>query len=115
MGRTEPTFRNLLDRLEAEWRDYRRGLTAQEAARLDALFQKARAHASASGNAGRVNPMEAVFLSMLLEHEKELAALRSRLAALERAAPPHAEGAGSSSDGAGAASGSADATGSGAA
>ena len=82
MGRTEPSFRNLLDRLELEWRDYRRGLTAAEAARLDALFQKARAHASASGNAGRVNPMEAVLLSMLLEHEKELALLRARLASL---------------------------------
>ncbi|HWG91953.1 MAG TPA: hypothetical protein VNZ52_13970 [Candidatus Thermoplasmatota archaeon] len=85
MGRTEPTFRNLLDRLEAEWRDYRRGLNAEEARRFDALFQKARAHASASGNAGRVDAMEAVFMSILLEHEMELAALRARLRSLTEA------------------------------
>lgn len=79
MGRTEPTFRNLLDRLEVEWRDYRRGLTGEEQRAFDALFQKARAHASASGNAARVDPMEPVLLSMLLEHELELRRLRALL------------------------------------
>lgn len=72
MGRTEPTFRHLLDRLEHEWRDYRRGLTLDEQAAFDALFQRARAHASASSNVARADPMESVFLSMLLEHEMRL-------------------------------------------
>lgn len=75
MGRTEPTFRHLLDRLEHEWRDYRRGLTLDEQAAFDALFQRARLHASASSNAGRADPMESVFLSILLEHEMRLKAL----------------------------------------
>lgn len=83
MGRTEPTFRNLLDRLEVEWRDYRRGLNAEEAACFDALFQKARAHASASMNVARPDPMESVLLSMLLEHELELRRLRRRLGSAE--------------------------------
>ena len=83
MGRTEPTFRNLLDRLEADWRDYRRGLTGEEQKAFDALFQKARAHASASMNAARADPMESVFLSMLLEHEQELRRLRARLSFLD--------------------------------
>lgn len=80
MGRTEPTFRHLLDRIETEWRDYRRGLTMEEQHAFDNLFQKARAHASASSNAGRLEPMEAVFFSILLEHEKEIARLRQQLA-----------------------------------
>jgi hypothetical protein len=79
MGRTEPTFRLLLERIEAEWRDYRRGLDAREQSAFDALFQKARAHASASSNVCRVDPLESVLLSMLLEHELELRALRARL------------------------------------
>lgn len=83
MGRTEPTFRLLLDRLESEWRDYRRGLNAREQDAFDALFQKARAHASASSNVCRVDPLESVLLSMLLEHEMELRVLRERLAAAE--------------------------------
>lgn len=79
MGRTEPTFRLLLDRLEAEWRDYRRGLSPREQEAFDSLFQKARAHASASSNVCRVDPLESVLLSMLLEHEMELRALRAQL------------------------------------
>lgn len=85
MGRTEPTFRLVLDRLEAEWRDYRRGLSPREQDAFDALFQKARAHASASSNVGRVDPLESVLLSMLLEHEMEVRDLRVRVLRLERA------------------------------
>ena len=81
MGRTEPTFRNLLDRIEHEWRDYRRGLSSEEQRCFDALFQKARAHASASSNAGRVDPMESVFLSILLEQEIEIRRLRQAIQA----------------------------------
>lgn len=85
MGRTEPTFRLLLDRLESEWRDYRRGLNAREQDAFDSLFQKARAHASASSNVCRVDPLESVLLSILLEHEMELRELRTRVAHLTRA------------------------------
>ncbi len=72
MGRTLPTFRALLDRLEVEWADYRRALTEEEKQRWDALWQQARRHASASTNAAPLNPMEAVVLSVLLEHDKRL-------------------------------------------
>lgn len=87
MGRTEPTFRWLLDRLETEWRDYRRGLTMEAQRAFDSLFQKARAHASASSNAGRTEPMESVFLSMLLEHELEIRALRAEVKRLSEPRP----------------------------
>lgn len=82
MGRTEPTFRHVLDREELAWRDYRRGLTAQEQEAFDALFRKARAHAGASSNVARLNPLESVLLSILLEHEMELRELRRALQAL---------------------------------
>lgn len=93
MGRTQPTFRNLLDRLVSEWSDYRRGLTAREREVFDALWQKARAHASASSNANRLHPMEAVFMSILLEQERELRRFRRTLrdmpdASDERGDPP---------------------------
>lgn len=79
MGRTLPTFRALLDRLEVEWSDYRRALTEDEQRCWDALWQQARRHASASTNAAPLNPMEAALLSMLLEHEKRIAELQARL------------------------------------
>ena len=78
MGRTLPTSRHLLDRLEFEWRDYRRGLTGQEQKRFDALWQKARAHASAMANQAPLDPMQAALLSMLLEMQAEIDALRGR-------------------------------------
>ena len=83
MGRTEPTFRLALERLEAEWQDYRRGLRAKEQEAFDALFQKARAHASASMNVARIDPMESVLLSILLEHEMELRMLRAKVAEIK--------------------------------
>lgn len=83
MGRTVPTFRHVLDRLEHEWRDYRRGLSTEEQRFFDVLFQRARAHASAGSNVARSEPMETVLLSVLLEHERELARLRGQVAALQ--------------------------------
>lgn len=76
MGRTMPTSRDILDRLEFEWRDFRRGLTGAEQARFDALWQMARAHASAMSNQAPLDPMQAALLSMLLELQKEVEALR---------------------------------------
>lgn len=83
MGRTEPTFRLILDGLEHEWNDYRRGLDARDAAAFDGVLRRARAHASASMNAARAVPLEAVFMSVLVEHEREIGELRKRVAVLQ--------------------------------
>lgn len=79
MGRTLPTSRNLLDKMEEEWMDFRRALTADEQRLFDALWQKARAHASAMANQAPLDPMQAVVLAILLEHAKELQSLRREL------------------------------------
>lgn len=86
MGRTLPTSRNVLDALEFEWRDYRRCLRADEQARFDALWQKARAHASAMANQAPLDPMHAVLLSILLELQREVDELR-RVARAAGSAP----------------------------
>lgn len=76
MGRTLPTSRDMLDRLEFEWRDFKRGLTGEEQRLFDALWQKARAHASAMSNQAPLDPMQAAMLSMLLELQREVTILR---------------------------------------
>lgn len=78
MGRTLPTFRLLLDQLEAEWGAYARALSGSERERFARLWQRARRHASASSYQGAVDPFHAVFISVLLEHEAELEALKAR-------------------------------------
>lgn len=79
MGRTLGTFRMLLDRLELEWADFRRALSGREQDRFDRLWLQARRHASASGNAAPLNPMEAALLAMLLEHERRIEHLEMEL------------------------------------
>ena len=46
---------------------------------LDQLFEKARLHVEAGANASTMWPFETILISMLLEQEKELEGLRSRI------------------------------------
>jgi hypothetical protein len=80
VGRTQPTFRNLVDRLYVDWGEYRRALRGAEKEAFDALFRKAKNHASAAQLVTEPDPLRAAMMGMLLEHELELARLRRRLA-----------------------------------
>jgi hypothetical protein len=46
---------------------------------LDRLFEKARAHIQAGADASRPWPFQTILISILCEHEKALAELRSEL------------------------------------
>jgi hypothetical protein len=46
---------------------------------FDALMTKARMHTSASSYANRMEPLESVFMSILLEQQKEIELLKMRL------------------------------------
>ncbi len=73
MGRTNPTYRDQLTRLEADWNDYRRGLRASEQAYFDALFEHGRTYAHAAGYLNHPTPEIAFLLSVVLAHERQLA------------------------------------------
>lgn len=79
MGRTNPTYRDRLDRLEREWRPYRRGLRVTRQERFDCLFEHGREHAHAAGQLNHPNPEIPFLLSALLAHEHRLARLEARL------------------------------------
>lgn len=72
MGRTNPTYRNLLDGIETRWGPYRRGLRRDDQRRFDQLFEHARAHADAAGNVNHLEPFYPLTLSILLAHERLL-------------------------------------------
>lgn len=59
-----------------QWSDFRRALRKGDREAFDDLMDKARMHASAATYAISMDPTESALLSMLLEHEKELARLR---------------------------------------
>jgi hypothetical protein len=62
-----------------EWNDFRRALRSCDREAFDSLVNRARMHASAATYAIRLDPAESALLSMLLEHEKELLALKTKL------------------------------------
>ncbi len=76
MGRTVPSFRVLLEEIIVELSIFRRALRGEDKAAFDRLMNKARKHASSCTVAPTLDPMDAVFLSILIEQEKELNSLR---------------------------------------
>lgn len=79
MGRTVPTYRIALERMAQQWSDFRRALRKGDREAFESLIRSARMHASAATYAVSLDPTESAFLSMLLEHEKELIRLRKAL------------------------------------
>lgn len=78
MGLTVPLYQKKQFKVEQEWQPYRRALGPHEQQYYDRLMHKARQHASAGQQAARLNHMEAVFMSMLIEMQKEIDELRQR-------------------------------------
>ena len=79
MGRTVATYRLALESMAQQWNDFRRALRSGDKEAFDALMNRARMHASAATYAISLDPTESALLSMLLEHEKEILALRKKL------------------------------------
>ena len=77
MGRTVPTFRMVLEHVIRDWNAFRKALRSHDRAAFDAMMLRARRHAAAASNAARLNPTEALFMAILVEHEKALAQLKS--------------------------------------
>ena len=79
MGRTVPTFRQLIDDAIARWSKFRRALRREDQEYFDRLFRRVRSYTQAATYQASDNPMEAILLSIALDQEK-------RLDVLERAA-----------------------------
>jgi hypothetical protein len=79
MGRTVLPFSQVLEQEFQEWKKFRRALRKEDQQFLDRLFEKARLHVHAGVYASRPWPFETILISMLLEHEKALFELKSKL------------------------------------
>jgi hypothetical protein len=84
MGRTVPTFVQLIQNTIARWSAFRRALRREDQKHFDKLFRRARWYTQAATYQCNDNPMEAILLSIALDQEK-------RLDMLERAAGQKAE------------------------
>lgn len=87
MGRTNPTFRDLLRSHREDWQSYRRGLRASHKPAFDALFEDAVTHADAAGLQNAREPMFPILVSMLLAQKRQIRSLEDRVADLEARLP----------------------------
>jgi hypothetical protein len=85
VGRTNPTYRDRLERLETEFSPYRRALRAREQDHFDRLFEHGRAYAHAAGYLNHPEPEIPYLLSVLLAHQRRIAELSEQVEALQEA------------------------------
>ena len=83
MGRTNPTFRDLLRRYREDWKTFRRGLRAEHQPAFDALFDDAESHADAAGLQNAREPMHAILIAMVLAQKRQIRTLTDRVETLE--------------------------------
>jgi hypothetical protein len=69
----------LLEEIIIELSAFRRALRGENRNAFDSLMNKAREHASSCTVAPLLDPMDAVFLSILVEQQKEISLLREAL------------------------------------
>jgi hypothetical protein len=79
MGRTVPTFVQLIHDATARWTKFRRALRREDQPFFDRLFHRARCYTQAATYQCHDNPMEAILLSIALDQEKRIDALERAL------------------------------------
>ena len=84
MGRTVLPYSQVWEAERQRWQKFRRALRREDQAHLDRLFESARLHLQAGVYASNPWPLESLLLSMLLEHQKALAAKKRRLQVSKR-------------------------------
>ncbi|MGH9724129.1 MAG: hypothetical protein ACRD41_03600 [Candidatus Acidiferrales bacterium] len=79
MGRTVPTFRQLIEETSQRWVKFRRALRREDQEHFDRLFLRIRSYTQAATYQCNDNPMEAILLSIALDQEKRLTTLEKLL------------------------------------
>ncbi len=72
MGRTAPSFRVLLESIALDLATFRRALRGEDRDAFDIIMNMARKHASSSTVTPMLDPMESIFLSVLIEQQKKI-------------------------------------------
>lgn len=83
MGRTVLPIAQVIQQEREEWSKFRRALRKEDQSAFDELFDIAKYHSAPCSYASRPVPTEPIFMAILLEHQKTIAALRKRIEQLE--------------------------------
>jgi hypothetical protein len=79
MGRTNPTYRDLVRALEDRWSGYRRVLRRTNQERFDRFFRYARDHADAASELNHESPVVPLLVSICLAQEQRIDELEERV------------------------------------
>ena len=79
MGRTVPTFTNLIDAELASWSKFRRGLRKDDQEIFDGIFRAAKLHLAENFYAMRAVPFESMMMSILIEQQKAIRGLKKEV------------------------------------
>jgi len=79
MGRTVPTFTNLIDEELASWSKFRRGLRKDDQEVFDGIFRVAKLHLAENFYAMRAVPFESMIMSIILEQQKTIKRLEEEI------------------------------------
>ncbi len=88
MGRTVPTFTNIIDSEIAGWSKFRRGLQLEDQEVFDEVFRAAKRHLATNFYAMRAIPFESIIMSIIIEQGKVIKELRRRLVQTSALAAP---------------------------
>ena len=66
MGRTVPTFTNIIDSEIAGWSKFRRGLQLEDQEIFDEVFRAAKRHLATNFYAMRAIPFESIIMSIII-------------------------------------------------
>ncbi len=83
MGRTVPTFTQVIQKEIESWSKFRRGLRKEDQELFDEMFRAPRIHLAASTYTMRVIPFESVAMAIMLEQEKQIKELEKKINVLE--------------------------------
>ena len=83
MENSNLSYGQILEHEIEEWKKFRRALRKEDQQVLDQLFEKTRLYVEAGNCASRPWPFETILVSMLLEQEKALVELRSKIKGYE--------------------------------
>lgn len=87
MGRTVPTFTNIIDDELASWSKFRRGLRIEDQEVFDEIFRAAKLHLAENFYAMRAIPFESIIISVVLEQAKRIRTLEWKIQELKNQEP----------------------------
>ncbi|MBS7614739.1 hypothetical protein KEJ18_03290 [Candidatus Bathyarchaeota archaeon] len=88
MGKTVPSYRMVLESEIKKWEPFLKALRKEDREAFEELINECRRYASAAGAAVRPIISEAMFMSILLSHQKSLKEFKAALERLKSALQP---------------------------